>query len=193
MGFWVTESENFPVSRPTAGLPCAIVRPVEQCQEVQSWQTIGSQSMVGRRSSSEPLPDGVSGPSVIGDEEIAAVTEVLRSQELFRYPKEQSEAAKFEEEVAEYLGVEYALMVNSGTSALITALTGVGAGTGRRGHRSWIHVHRHGRRSDGHRRRARDSGGRRVSGTRSAVISSEDYAVHQGCRARPHARRSRAN
>ena len=79
---------------------------------------------------SEPLPDGVSGPSVIGDEEIAAVSDVLRSQELFRYPKEQSEAAKFEEEVAEYLGVEYALMVNSGTSALITALTGVGVGPG---------------------------------------------------------------
>ena len=37
---------------------------------------------------SEPLPTGVSGPSVIGDEEIEAVTEVLRSQELFRYPKD---------------------------------------------------------------------------------------------------------
>ena len=79
---------------------------------------------------SEPLPTGVSGPSVIGDEEIAAVTEVLRSQELFRYPKEQSEAARFEEEVAEYLGVEYALMVNSGTSALTSALIGVGVGPG---------------------------------------------------------------
>ena len=79
---------------------------------------------------SEPLPTGVSGPSVIGDEEIAAVTEVLRSQELFRYPKAQSEAAKFEEEVAEYLGVEYALMVNSGTSALTSALIGVGVGPG---------------------------------------------------------------
>ena len=79
---------------------------------------------------SEPLPTGVSGPSVIGDEEIAAVSDVLRSQELFRYPKDKSEAARFEEEVAEYLGVEYALMVNSGTSALISALTGVGVGPG---------------------------------------------------------------
>ena len=77
-----------------------------------------------------PLPTGASGPSVIGDEEIEAVTEVLRSQNLFRYPKEQSEAASFEAEAAELLGVEYALMVNSGTSALISALTGVGVGPG---------------------------------------------------------------
>ena len=78
----------------------------------------------------DPLPTGVSGPSVIGDEEIEAVTSVLRSQELFRYPKDRSEAAKFEAEAAEHLGVEYALMVNSGTSALICALTGVGVGPG---------------------------------------------------------------
>ena len=78
----------------------------------------------------DPLPTGVSGPSIIGDEEIEAVTSVLRSQELFRYPKDRSEAAKFEAEAAEHLGVEYALMVNSGTSALICALTGVGVGPG---------------------------------------------------------------
>lgn len=77
-----------------------------------------------------PPPTGVSGPSVIGDEEIAAVTEVLRSRQLFRYPKEQSEAAKFEAEAAQLLDVKYALMVNSGTSALISALTGVGVGPG---------------------------------------------------------------
>ena len=48
----------------------------------------------------------------------------------FRYPKAKSEAARFEEEAAELLGVKYALMVNSGTSALISALTGVGVGPG---------------------------------------------------------------
>ena len=78
----------------------------------------------------DPLPTGVSGPSIIGDEEIEAVSNVLRSQELFRYPKDKSEAAKFEAEAAKHLGVEYALMVNSGTSALICALTGVGVGPG---------------------------------------------------------------
>ncbi len=78
----------------------------------------------------DQLPTGVSGPSVIGDEEVEAVTEVLRRRELFRYPKAKSEAARFEAEAAERLGVEYALMVNSGTSALISALTGVGVGPG---------------------------------------------------------------
>ena len=75
-----------------------------------------------------PLPSGVSGPSVIDEEEIAAVSEVLRSQRIFRY--ESSEIANFESEAKEFLGVDYALMVNSGTSALICALTGVGTGPG---------------------------------------------------------------
>ena len=77
---------------------------------------------------STPLPTGVSGPSVIDEEEIAAVTELLRSQNIFRY--EHGDVAQFEREAANYLGVEYALMVNSGTSALVCALTGVGAGPG---------------------------------------------------------------
>ena len=77
----------------------------------------------------EPIPAGVSGPSVVGDEEIAAVTEVLRSQKLFRYT-EDSNAERFEKESAEFVGTEYALMVNSGTSALTCALIGVGAGPG---------------------------------------------------------------
>ncbi len=77
----------------------------------------------------EPIPTGVSGPSVVGDEEIEAVTEVLRSQQLFRY-RQDSQAAQFEKEAAEFLGVEYALMVNSGTSAIICALTGVVSGPG---------------------------------------------------------------
>ena len=75
-----------------------------------------------------PLPSGVSGPSLIGEEEISAISEVLRSQRIFRY--ESSEVVNFESEAREFLGVDYALMVNSGTSALICALTGVGTGPG---------------------------------------------------------------
>lgn len=78
---------------------------------------------------SDPLPTGVSGPSVVGEEEIAEVTEVLRSQNLFRY-NEASQSIAFESEVAEYLGVDHALMVNSGTSALICAIIGAGIGPG---------------------------------------------------------------
>ena len=77
----------------------------------------------------EPLPTGVSGPSVIGDEEIATVTELLAAQKLFRY-REQGECNQFEQEVADFLGVEHTLVVNSGTSALICAMIGVGLGPG---------------------------------------------------------------
>ncbi len=77
----------------------------------------------------DPIPSGVSGPSIVGDEEIKAVTDVLRSQQLFRY-SEGSQAAQLEQEAAEFLGTEYTLMVNSGTSAIICALTGVGVGPG---------------------------------------------------------------
>ncbi len=58
------------------------------------------------------LPSGVSGPSIVGEEEIAAVTKVLRSQQLFRY-RSDGEAENFEREAAEFLGVDYTLMVNS--------------------------------------------------------------------------------
>ena len=61
-----------------------------------------------------PLPKGVSGPSIIGDEEINAVTDLLRRQQLFRFT-EDSQTAAFEKEASEMLDVDYALMVNSGT------------------------------------------------------------------------------
>ena len=76
-----------------------------------------------------PIPTGVSGPSVVGEEEIAAVTDTLRGHQLFRY-MEDSNTAAFEKESAEFVGTEYALMVNSGTSALTCAIIGVGAGPG---------------------------------------------------------------
>lgn len=76
-----------------------------------------------------PISPGVSGPSVVGEEEINAVTNLLKSQHLFRH-RESSETNQMEKEAAKVLGVKYALMVNSGTSALICALLGVGVGPG---------------------------------------------------------------
>ena len=77
----------------------------------------------------DPIPTGVSGPSVFGDDEVAAAAEVLREQSLFRY-RDGSQCNLFEDEVAAFLGVRHALIVNSGTSALICALKALGIGPG---------------------------------------------------------------
>lgn len=79
----------------------------------------------------EPLPSsgGGLGASNIDEAEIEAVVAVLRSKNLFRHnPNSQTRA--FEQEAAAALGVEHALMVNSGTSALVCALVGLGIGPG---------------------------------------------------------------
>lgn len=76
-----------------------------------------------------PIPGGMHGPSVIDQREIDAVTGVLRSGKLFRFV-EDSNVANFEKEAAAHLGAKHALMVNSGTSAIICALTGLGIGPG---------------------------------------------------------------
>ena len=59
---------------------------------------------------------------VISEEEIEAVKEVLNSRMLSQGPK----VEKFEEEFAEYIGVEYVIATNSGTSALHTVLASLG-------------------------------------------------------------------
>lgn len=80
----------------------------------------------------QPLPTGRGGGpgvSLIGEEEITAVAEVLRSGQLFRYHPE-SRVREFERVAAQWIGVRRSLMVNSGTSALICALSALGIGPG---------------------------------------------------------------
>jgi len=62
----------------------------------------------------------------IKDEEINAVINVLKSGILIQGPK----VREFEERFGEYIGTEYGIATNSGTSALHTALLASGIGTG---------------------------------------------------------------
>lgn len=68
----------------------------------------------------------------IGEEEIEAVTRVIRSKKLFRYqgPGVPTECSAFESEFAQYLGQGHALMVNTGTNALVASLKALGIGPG---------------------------------------------------------------
>src|SRR3989344_7342542 len=62
----------------------------------------------------------------IGKEEEKAVIEVLRSGKLSQGEK----VAEFEEAFAKYCGTKYAIATDNGTSALITALSAAGIGSG---------------------------------------------------------------
>ncbi|UCH35840.1 MAG: DegT/DnrJ/EryC1/StrS family aminotransferase [Armatimonadota bacterium] len=70
----------------------------------------------------------------IGKQEADAAARVITSGKLFRFlpgkPGELGECAWFEKELAEKTGTKYALLVTSGTGALICALAGLGVGPG---------------------------------------------------------------
>ena len=79
------------------------------------------------------------GMELIGEEEIQEVLEVLREGYLFRYgisqgsevdPRFKGKVYQVEKEIAKLSKVNYAVAVNSGTSALLTALSGLGIGPG---------------------------------------------------------------
>ncbi|MCS7221976.1 MAG: DegT/DnrJ/EryC1/StrS family aminotransferase [Anaerolineae bacterium] len=79
----------------------------------------------------------MSGPGMelIGEEEKRELLEVIEAGYLFRYGSPDNPAFKakvynLEQEVARLVGVRYAVAVNSGTSALLVALSGLGVGPG---------------------------------------------------------------
>src|SRR6058998_3306935 len=65
-------------------------------------------------------------PPAIGEEEIAAVAETLRSGWLTTGPR----AAELERRISEYLEAEHVLAVASGTAALHLSLVALGVGPG---------------------------------------------------------------
>ena len=69
----------------------------------------------------------------VGEEEFEALRRVIESKNLFRYygvGEGPGEVAAFEREFAKHMGVEHALCLNAGSSALICALIGAGVGEG---------------------------------------------------------------
>ena len=75
------------------------------------------------------------GMELVGEEESQEVLDVLRSGYLYRYqvgqdPRFQGKVIKLEQEMARRSQVRHALAVNSGTTALLAALVGLGVGPG---------------------------------------------------------------
>ncbi len=85
----------------------------------------------GPKAIPQPLPSGAATRSLIDEQEVEAVANVIRSGALFRFSDhEHSQCTLFEREACEYLGAKYGLIVNSGTNALICGLVGLGIGPG---------------------------------------------------------------
>lgn len=79
-----------------------------------------------------PPPPPYPGALMIGEEERAAVLEVIESKSLFRYygPDLKYKTDTLEREFAERMGSPHALAVSSGTAALKVAMTALGVGPG---------------------------------------------------------------
>lgn len=85
----------------------------------------------GSKTRTSPTNSMWPGAHEIGEEEKKEVIEVLDNQYLWRYfGSKPSKVKLLEEECKKYLGVHYCLAVNSGTSALITALVSLRIGAG---------------------------------------------------------------
>jgi len=67
---------------------------------------------------------------VIGEEEIEAVRRVFQRKKLFRYQRDEGECDSFEREFAEKVGGRHAIILSSGTNALIAAFRACGIKTG---------------------------------------------------------------
>ncbi len=86
----------------------------------------------GNPARTKPLPLEFPGIHHMDAKEIQAAVRLLRARSPFRYygVNLQKEVEKLEKEFARFLGVKHAVAVSSGTGALHTALSALGAGPG---------------------------------------------------------------
>ncbi|NUQ62734.1 MAG: DegT/DnrJ/EryC1/StrS family aminotransferase [Pirellulales bacterium] len=77
-----------------------------------------------------PLQSGPYGPQFYDEVEKKELLEVLESRSPFRWRGPESKVLKFEKAYAEHLGVQFALGVTSGTTALYTAMAALEIGPG---------------------------------------------------------------
>ena len=97
-----------------------------------SMQTAGRLAIDGGTPVRQTPLDFSRGAGLLGDEERAAVLEVLESRSLFRYygPDLLGRVSEFEAALAEFTGTEHAVATSSGTAALRCALASLGVGCG---------------------------------------------------------------
>lgn len=86
----------------------------------------------GTPARSVPLPTSRLGGSLIGDEELAELTDVIRGRSPFRFYglNTPDKATRLEQESRQMLGVPYTLAVSSGSAALACAMVALGVGAG---------------------------------------------------------------
>jgi len=79
-----------------------------------------------------PFPSNMLGASLIGAEELAELTDVVREKSPFRHygVGNPVKVKTFEDEFCEILGCKYALAVSSGSGALLCAIAAAGLGPG---------------------------------------------------------------
>jgi 8-amino-3,8-dideoxy-alpha-D-manno-octulosonate transaminase len=94
--------------------------------------TVQRLAIDGGKPVSPTMLDFSRGAGLLGDEERAAVLEVLDSRSLFRYygPSLLEKVSQFEEALALFTGADHAVATSSGTAALRCALAALGVGCG---------------------------------------------------------------
>ncbi len=80
----------------------------------------------------KPFPAAMPGASLIGEEELKELTDVVREQSPFRHYGigNPVKVSTFEQKFREYFGARFALAVSSGSAAILCAVAAIGLGPG---------------------------------------------------------------